>query len=666
LRQFGLIRANADGLEDPTQKFVLRSVSHMFGMASSIQSNSTEAPFEMTGWSGDGAPGNGTLREFTNGAITQHFTKSLNRIEGVDFRLATDAELDAILAYTLTLGDTPLLDLNILRLGDAAAEAGRLLFVTEDSENGTKRAAKCNACHLNAGALTVAGINENFNTGVEDAPHTADLNGVVRPRDGGFGTEFNPNTGAFGNGMFNPASLVNAADTAPFFHNNMAETLEDAIAHYDSNLFRMSPEGQRLILADSGGRELTVDVDQIAAFLRVLNAIENIRSSIDYMSQAKQYSIEANVQAVLALSEYDFRDAIKVLNASELHEDVIVLIGSAQDFVATAKAISTSDPVARDSAIDQAIAAVQAGRNLMVDVMPITDLEAPAVAIATPADGSTVFGLVTATVNATDNVGVDKVTFNLGQAVIGEDTSAPFSLTFDTAPLEDGNHELKVSAADSMGNVTSVSISLTIDNASVAPPPDIEAPMVAIITPADGASVSGITTISADATENVDVVNVIFRVGNVELGQDSTTPYTMTWNTNAFANGVQTITATAVDAVNNSASYNVDVTVNNVVVCTVYSCPSPPPPPTEPLPDPVTPSGSSPDGEFENEVTAVDLQASTVTVDGVVLTLTSDTRFMGSIANSIDEILVGHVIQGEFFQSTKEIVWIEADLPPGF
>ena len=466
--------------------------------------------------------------------------------------------------------------------------------------------------------------------------------------------------------MFNPASLVNAADTAPFFHNNMAATLEDAIAHYDSNLFRMSPEGQRLILADSGGRELTVDVDQIAAFLRVLNAIENIRSSIDYMSQAKQYSIEANIQAVLALSEYDFRDAIKVLNASELHEDVIILIGSAQDFVATAKAISTSDPVARDSAIDQAIAAVQAGRNLMVDVMPVTDLEAPAVAIATPADGSTVFGLVTATVNATDNVGVDNVTFNLGQAVIGEDTSPPFSLTFDTAPFEDGNHELKVSAADSMGNVTSVSISLTIDNASVAPPPDIEAPMVAIITPAGGTSVSGITTISADATDNVGVVNVIFRVGNVELGQDSTTPYTMTWNTNAFANGVQTITATAVDAENNSASYNVDVTVNNIVVCTVYSCPSPPPPPTEPLPDPVTPSGSSPDGEFENEVTAVDLQASTVTVDGVVLTLTSDTRFMGSIANSIDEILVGHVIQGEFFQSTKEIVWIEADLPPGF
>ena len=140
----------------------------------------------------------------------------------------------------------------------------------------------------------------------------------------------------------------------------------------------------------------------------------------------------------------------------------------------------------------------------------------------------------------------------------------------------------------------------------------------------------------------------------------------MDWNTGAFANSSQTVTVTALDAENNSASHSVNVVVNNVFVCSVYSCPNPPPPPTEPLPDPVTPSGSSPDGEFENEVTAVDLQASTVTVDGKVLTLTSDTELMGSVATNIAEILVGHIIQGEFFNSTKEVVWIEADLPPGF
>jgi cytochrome c peroxidase len=666
LRQFGLIRANADGREDPTQKFVLRSVSHVFGMGSSVQSNSTEAPFEMTGWSGDGAPGDGTLRDFATGAVIQHFTKSLDRVEDVDFRLPTDAELDAMEAFMLTLGDAPLLDLNVLRLNDPSAEAGRILFVTEDSENGAKRAAKCNACHVNAGALTIAGINENFNTGIENAPHAADLLAVLRPRDGGFGTELNPNADAFGNGTFNPPPLVNAADTAPYFHNNMAATLEDAIAHYESNQFRMSPEGQRLILEDTGGRELTIDVDQIAAFLRVLNAIENIRSSVDYMTRAKQYPGESGVQDLLAMSEFDFRDAIMVLNASELHEGVITVIESAQGFVSTARSISAQDPAARNSALDQAIAAVQEGRDLMVGEMPVTDNETPTVSLTAPADASTVFGLVTTTVNASDNIGIVGVIFQLGETVVGEDANEPFELTFDTAQFTDGNHLLTVTAADSIGNVASDSISLTIDNASVAPPLDTSAPTAAVTAPTDGATVSGTQTISVDTADNIGVVKVIFRVGNLELGQVTAAPYFMDWDTGAFVNGSQTVTVTALDAENNSASHSVDVVVNNVIVCSVYSCPNPPPPPTEPLPDPVTPSGSSPDGEFENEVTAVDLQASTVTVDGKVLTLTSDTEFNGSIATNIAEILVGHIVQGEFFNSTKEVVWIEADLPPGF
>ena len=42
MREFGLIRANVDGFEDPTNKFVMRSVSHMLGMSLSIQSAATE------------------------------------------------------------------------------------------------------------------------------------------------------------------------------------------------------------------------------------------------------------------------------------------------------------------------------------------------------------------------------------------------------------------------------------------------------------------------------------------------------------------------------------------------------------------------------------------------------------------------------------------------
>ena len=104
LRKFGLILVNADGFDDLPNKFVLRGVPHLLGLSVSLASGSKVPPLQRTGWGGDGAPGNGTLREFSLGAIRQHFTKSLNRLEGVDFRLPNEAELDALEAFQLSLG----------------------------------------------------------------------------------------------------------------------------------------------------------------------------------------------------------------------------------------------------------------------------------------------------------------------------------------------------------------------------------------------------------------------------------------------------------------------------------------------------------------------------------------------------------------------------------
>src|ERR1043166_1967144 len=93
MRQFGLILENVDGFSpDPTTHFVLRSVPHTLSLATSA-TNPTGAPAtpaNRTGWSGDGAPGAGALRDFQTGAITQHYTKSLHRVAGADFRLAVD------------------------------------------------------------------------------------------------------------------------------------------------------------------------------------------------------------------------------------------------------------------------------------------------------------------------------------------------------------------------------------------------------------------------------------------------------------------------------------------------------------------------------------------------------------------------------------------------
>lgn len=57
-----------------------------------------------TGWSGDGAPLGGSLRRFSVGAVIRHFTLNLNRIPGVDFRLPTEDELNALELFMLSLG----------------------------------------------------------------------------------------------------------------------------------------------------------------------------------------------------------------------------------------------------------------------------------------------------------------------------------------------------------------------------------------------------------------------------------------------------------------------------------------------------------------------------------------------------------------------------------
>jgi cytochrome c peroxidase len=383
MRQFGLIRANVDGFEDPTNKFVMRSVPHILGMAMTAQTGAGDAPFEATGWAGDGAPGGGRLRDFSVGAVTQHFPKTLARVPGQDFRLPTEHELDAMEAFMLSVGRQAEFDLKALRLTDSNAERGRALFVQEDSESHTVQAAKCNLCHSNGGALTVSGVNRSFETGVEDMLHPADLTGELRPRDGGFGTGPDAGTGGFGDGRFNVASLWEAADTAPFFHHNGAETLEEAIAFYDSATFKDSPEGQFILAFDTGGQEMAVEIDALAAFLRVLNTIENIRGATEFMARAESAASSAAKRGLLELALAELADAVGVLEEGELHPEVATLLGDSATSVAAA--IAAAPPpsgcgqqnlAVANGLIGQAVVEAVVARDQMME-LPLVQLPDP-------------------------------------------------------------------------------------------------------------------------------------------------------------------------------------------------------------------------------------------------------------------------------------------------
>lgn len=93
---------------------------------------------------------------------------------------------------------------------------------------------------------------------------------------------------------------------------------------------------------------------------------------------------------------------------------------------------------------------------------------------------------------------------------------------------------------------------------------DATPPAVSITAPADGATVSGTVTVSADASDNVGVGGVQFLVDGIALGEnDTTAPYAVSWNTAGISNGAHTVSAVARDRAGNQASSSVTVNVSN-------------------------------------------------------------------------------------------------------
>src|SRR5690606_15800153 len=133
------------------QQAVLRSVPHTFAMQTLVGANNGNGAFpnappdNLTGWGGDGAPGRGTIAEFAFGAIVQHATKNLLRRPGTDFRIPTQAELDALEAFQLFTGRQKFVDATRLTLRDSLAQRGRDLFLDFESN------AKCVRCHTDMG-----------------------------------------------------------------------------------------------------------------------------------------------------------------------------------------------------------------------------------------------------------------------------------------------------------------------------------------------------------------------------------------------------------------------------------------------------------------------------------------------------------------------------------
>jgi Bacterial Ig domain len=210
-------------------------------------------------------------------------------------------------------------------------------------------------------------------------------------------------------------------------------------------------------------------------------------------------------------------------------------------------------------------------------IYPPADTTLPNVSITAPTTGSTVNGSRAINATATDNIAVASVQFRIDGANVGSpDTTSPYTYTWNTATSSNGSHALTAVATDTSGNTrTSSTVTVTVSNATYAQAPyapDTTLPNVNITAPTTGATVGGTIGVSANASDNVAVQSVQFRVDGVNFGAaDTTAPYSVSWNTTSLSNGTHTLTASCRDTSGNTrVSGPISVVISN---------PGPTPPP---------------------------------------------------------------------------------------
>ena len=127
---------------------------------------------------------------------------------------------------------------------------------------------------------------------------------------------------------------------------------------------------------------------------------------------------------------------------------------------------------------------------------PGAETNAPTVSIVAPVPGAMVSGgAVDVTATASDDVWVVGVQFELDEGALGaEDSSAPYSVPWDTTIVANGSHRLRAVARDSSGNSTvSSPVVVTVSN------PPVISSVLATGLSASGATIEWITNEAANS-----------------------------------------------------------------------------------------------------------------------------------------------------------------------
>lgn len=197
-------------------------------------------------------------------------------------------------------------------------------------------------------------------------------------------------------------------------------------------------------------------------------------------------------------------------------------------------------------------------------VTVLVDNTRPAVQFTGPAANAVVGGSALAIhVDAADGgSGLRSVTMRVGSVAPSTDGSVVFGVPVaaaspasveDTTRWPDGALLLTVSVVDDAGNEASAILTVIVDNT---------APASALLSPADGARVSGVVSIVAATTEP-NLQSLLIKVDSVVVGSTSAASLTVPYDTSGRPEGPMVIEVCVTDRANNQSVARATVQVVN-------------------------------------------------------------------------------------------------------
>ncbi|MFH1532228.1 MAG: Ig-like domain-containing protein, partial [Pseudomonadota bacterium] len=194
----------------------------------------------------------------------------------------------------------------------------------------------------------------------------------------------------------------------------------------------------------------------------------------------------------------------------------------------------------------------------------VVDNTPPEITFLTPEEGVIQHDEILLSADATDNLTMDRVEFSVDGEAPGPVPEAPWDLVYDGSALVAGIHVVEATAFDAAGNETSVTREILVDRP----------PVVVILTPTAGLTVTGPFTVQAEAGDDVGLEDVVLYMDGAwmaKLDPVGEGLYEDTWFP-PYEKTERVLSVVATDSVGQETTAETTVLVDHPVTAALLLC----------------------------------------------------------------------------------------------